>query len=251
MLDDRFYWGTIRKSIVAFGNMFNNITIDRKDAAGTSIQTFKVPLAYAPKQKFLARIQQIPDLDNQTTQVSLPRMSFEMTGLTYDFNRKISPIQQNRNVNSGTAALNTQYAPTPYNIGVNLYLYAKNQDDGLQVIEQILPYFNPDYNLTFKAIPALNIKNDLPILLDNISFQDEYEGDFTTRRSIIWTLEFTMKLNFYGPVSRQGIITKVTANTYNNLELTELTRSYQVEPNPNNPANVNNISGFIESFNEF
>ena len=251
MLDDRFYWGTVRKSIVAFGNMFNNITIDRKDSSGNSVQTFKVPLSYAPKQKFLARIQQVPDVDNRTIQVALPRMSFEMTGLTYDFNRKISPVQQNRNVSSGTSSLNTQYAPTPYNIGVNLYLYAKNQDDGLQVIEQILPYFNPDYNLTLKAIPALNIKNDLPILLDTISFQDDYEGDFTTRRSIIWTLNFTMKLNFYGPVSKQGIIRKVTANTYNNLELTELNRTYQVQPSPNTAANINTITGFIESFEEF
>jgi hypothetical protein len=101
-----------------------------------------------------------------------------------------------------------------------LYIYVKNQDDGLQIIEQILPYFNPDYNLTLKAIPALDIKNDLPILLNTIGFEDDYEGDMTTRRAIIWTLSFVMKLNFYGPVSKQGIINRVTTNTFRDAALT-------------------------------
>jgi hypothetical protein len=112
------------------------------------------------------------------------------------------------------------YAPTPYNINVLLYIYAKNQDDGLQIIEQILPYFNPDYNLTIHAIPELQINNDLPILLSSIGFTDDYEGDMTTRRAIIWTLSFVMKLNFYGPVNKQGIINKVTTNTFNDPALT-------------------------------
>jgi hypothetical protein len=127
-------------------------------------------------------------------------------------------MQQSRTINSSTSA-SSQYAPTPYNINVLLYIYTKNQDDGLQIIEQILPYFNPDYNLSLKAIPELDIKNDLPILLNSIGFQDEYEGDLTTRRAIIWTLSFVMKLNFYGPVNKQGIINKVTTNTYRDAAL--------------------------------
>jgi len=219
MLDQRFYWGTIRKAIVAFGNMFNNITIERKDAAGNVVQLQRVPLAYSPQQKFLAKIKQQPNVDNTNFQVILPRMGFEMVSLDYDPNRKISPMQQSRTINSSTTA-SAQYAPTPYNINVLLYIYAKNQDDGLQIIEQILPYFNPDYNLTIHAIPELSINNDLPIILTSIGFVDDYEGDMTTRRAIMWTLSFVMKLNFYGPVSKQGIINRVTTNTFRDAALT-------------------------------
>jgi len=218
MLDQRFYWGTIRKAIVAFGNMFNNITIERKDAAGNVVQLQRVPLAYSPQQKFLAKIKQQPNVDNTNFQVILPRMGFEMVSLDYDPNRKISPMQQSRTINSSTSA-SAQYAPTPYNINVLLYIYAKNQDDGLQIIEQILPYFNPDYNLTIHAIPELSINNDLPIILNSIGFVDDYEGDMTTRRAIMWTLSFVMKLNFYGPVSKQGIINRVTTNTFRDAAL--------------------------------
>ena len=218
MLDQKFYWGTVRKAIVAFGSMFNNITIERKDAQGNVVQLMRVPLSYSPKQKFLTKIRQQPNVDTQSAQVTLPRMGFEMISLDYDPNRKISPIQQSRTINSSTSA-SAQYAPSPYNINVLLYIYAKNQDDGLQIIEQILPYFNPDYNLTIHAIPELSINNDLPIILTSIGFVDDYEGDMTTRRAIMWTLSFVMKLNFYGPVSKQGIINRVTTNTFRDAAL--------------------------------
>jgi hypothetical protein len=249
MLDQRFYWGTIRKAIVAFGNMFNNITIQRVDADGNVVQLQKVPLSYSPKQKFLTKIRQQPNVDVQNVQVLLPRMGFEMISLDYDPNRKISPIQQSRTINSSTAA-NAQYAPTPSNIKVILYVYAKNQDDALQVIEQILPYFNPDYNLTIKAVPQLNIKNDLPIILNSIGFEDDYEGDLTTRRSIIWTLSFVMKLNFYGPVNKQGIIKKTTSNIFNDAELTSQQQIITVQPDPVT-ANVTDSFGYIENFEDF
>jgi hypothetical protein len=249
MLDQRFYWGTIRKAIVAFGNMFNNITIQRTDANGNVVQLQKVPLSYSPKQKFLTKIRQQPNVDTQNVQVLLPRMGFEMISLDYDPNRKISPIQQSRTINSSSAA-NAQYAPTPYNINVILYVYAKNQDDGLQVIEQILPYFNPDYNLTIKAVPQLNIKNDLPIILNSIGFEDDYEGDLTTRRSIIWTLSFVLKLNFYGPVSKQGVIKKTTSNIFNDRELTSQQQIITVQPDPVT-ANVTDSFGYIENFEDF
>ena len=250
MLDQRFYWGTIRKSIVAFGNMFNSITIERRDDAGNIVQVLKVPISYASKQKALARIQQRPNVDDMNVQVIVPRMSFEMTTLNYDFNRKISPLQQNRSINSTAYTLDAQYAPTPYNINVQLYVYAKNQDDGLQIIEQILPYFNPDYNLTVKAIPQLGIKNDLPILLDSVSFEDSYEGGFEDQRTIVWTLSFTMKLNFYGPVNKQGIIRKVISNTYNDAELTRQQTRYTVEPDPLTAKPGDDI-GFTDSFENF
>jgi len=250
MLDQRFYWGTIRKSIIAFGNMFNNINIERRDAAGNIVQILKVPLSYSGKAKALARIQQRPNVDDRNVQVIVPRMAFEMSSLTYDFNRKISPIQQNRALNASASSLDSQYAPTPYNINVQLYVYVKNQDDGLQIIEQILPYFNPDYNLTIKAVPQLNIKNDLPILLDSVSFEDNYEGDFEDRRTIIWTLSFTMKLNFYGPVNKQGVIRKVVATTYNDPALTSKQTIITTTPDPLTAKPGDDI-GFTDTFEDF
>ena len=217
----KFYWSTIRKSIVAFGNLFNNIAIDRRDSTGTVIQTIRVPLAYAPKQKFLARIAAQPQSFEQSFQTYLPRMGFEMTGLQYDPGRRISLVQQNRALNgSSTSTLNAQYAPSPYNVSMVLYAYVKNQDDGLQIIEQIMPYFNPDFNLTINAVPALNIKNDLPIILDSINYEDEYEGDFTARRAIIWTLNFTLKLNFYGPINAQPLTRTATINYFKEPDMT-------------------------------
>jgi hypothetical protein len=248
MLDQKFYWGTIRKAVVAFGNMFNNITIDRKDANGDIIQTIKVPLSYSPKQKFLTKIRQQPNVDTKSLQVIVPRMGFEMVSLDYDPNRKIAPIQQSRTINSSTSA-SAQYAPTPYNINMLLYIYVKNQDDGLQIVEQILPYFNPDYNLTLKAIPELDIKNDLPILLNSIGFEDDYEGDMTTRRSIIWTMNFIMKLNFYGPINKQGIIKRVNSSIYNDPDLN--TKLQAIKSTTSANALPTSTYTYIDTFEDF
>jgi len=250
MLNQKFYWSTIRKSIVAFGTMFNNITIDRKDDDSSVVQTIRVPLSYAPKQKFLARIQQAPNPDTQTRfEVVLPRMSFEMTGIVHDPSRKIAPTQQNRVTNTTTDTLTRQYAPAPYNINVALFLYARNQNDALQVIEQILPYFNPDYNLKLKAVPELNISHDLPIILNNITYEDQYEGSLIDRRMIIWTLTFEMKLNFFGPSQKQSIIKTATATTYNDLGLTQKQLTYNVSVDPTTAKPGDDID-FIETFDE-
>ena len=249
-MNQKFYWGTIRKSIVAFGNMFNDITIDRRNNAGEVTQTMRVPLAYAPKQKFLARIAAQPQSFEQSFETFLPRMGFEMLGIIYDPSRRVSLVQQNRAVNGSTATLNAQYAPTPYNINIVLYVYVKNQDDGLQIIEQIIPYFNPDYNLTLNAIPVLGLKNDLPIILDSVAYDDEYEGDFTQRRAIIWTLSFTLKLNFYGPINRQAIIRTATVNTFNQPDLTEKQHTYTATISPDSGVPGDNVS-IIDSFTDF
>ena len=251
MLNQKFYWGTTRKAIIAFGNLFNNIHIDRFNSSGQVVQTLKVPLSYAPRQKFLARIAAEPNRPETNFQTILPRMGFEMVSVSYDPNRKISPLQQNRAVNSTTTTLNTQYAPTPYNIEVSLYIYSKNQDDALQVIEQILPYFNPDYNLTVNAIPALGIKNDLPIILNNITYEDEYEGDFSQRRAIIWTLTFTLKLNFFGPINKQSIIRTTNVNTFNNTELTQRTQQYSAVVDPTTAKPGDTGFNIIETFEDF
>jgi hypothetical protein len=178
-------------------------------------------------------------------------MAFEMLSIEYDPTRRISLVQQNRAVNATTNTVNAQYAPSPYNIQVALYAYVKNQDDGLQILEQILPYFNPDFNLTINAIPQLNIKNDLPILLNDISYEDQYEGDFTQRRAIIWTLNFTLKLNFYGPIERKGVITSVNVDTFNNLDLTERIQQYTVSLADGVTQGNATSNSFIETFTDF
>ena len=246
----KFYHSSIRKAIIAFGNLFNGIMIDRSDSNGNIIQTLKVPLSYAPRQKFIARIEGLPEDETRNVQVLLPRMAFELLSIQYDPSRRVSLLQQNRALNNTQNTLNTQYAPSPYNLSVSLYIYSKNQDDGLQILEQILPYFNPDFNLSINAIPTLGIKNDLPIVLDNISYEDQYEGNFTERRAIIWTLSFTLKLNFYGPITKQGIIRSVNVSTYNNEQLTEKIQNYNVTTDPL-VANAGSVVGFIENFTEF
>ena len=246
---EKFYHSTIRKAIISFGNLFNNMYVDRKNANGEAIQTLKVPLSYAPKQKFLARITAITEADvKKDVQVILPRMAFEMLSIGYDPNRRVSYVQQSRKISSRTQA-ETQYAPSPYNINVALYIYAKNQDDGLQILEQILPYFNPDFNLSITAIPELDIQNDLPIVLDDISYDDQYEGDFTQRRAIVWTLSFTVKLNFYGPITKQGLIQFAKVNFFNDEALQERIQNYTVSANVNQVAG--NVTSFIETFEDF
>ena len=252
MLDQKFYWGTIRKGIVAFGNLFNNVLIDRKDSSGNVVQTLKVPLAYAPRQKFLARIEAQPQSFEQSFQTFLPRMGFEMVSIQYDPARRISLVQQNRAINSSATTANAQYAPSPYNVQIALYIYSKNQDDGLQIIEQILPYFNPDFNLSLNAIPALDIKHDLQILLNNINYEDSYEGDFTQRRAIIWTLDFTMKLNFFGPINKQALIRSVSVDIFNNKNLSEKIETYTATISPSSTTQENvTANSIVESFSDF
>lgn len=252
MLNQKFYWGTIRKGIVAFGNLFNNVLIDRKDSSGNVVQTLKVPLAYAPRQKFLARIEAQPQSFEQSFQTFLPRMGFEMVSIQYDPNRRISLVQQNRAVNSSATTANAQYAPSPYNVQIALYIYSKNQDDGLQIIEQILPYFNPDFNLSLNAIPALDIKHDLQIILNNINYEDSYEGDFTQRRAIIWTLDFTMKLNFFGPINKQALIRSVSVDIFNNKNLSEKIETYTATISPSSTTQENvTANSIVESFSDF
>ena len=189
-------------------------------------------------------------LDDRNIQILAPRMAFEMLTMNYDYDRKIAPIQQSRTVNNTSTTLNAQYAPTPYNIQMGLYVYVKNQDDGLQIIEQILPYFNPDYNLKLIAIPELEIKNNLPVLLESINFEDSYEGNFEDRREIVWTLMFTIKLNFYGPIDKSGVIKKVIASTFNNAALSNVQNTITTQVSPPD-ANINSYTGFTQSFTDF
>lgn len=221
------------------------------DSTGNPVSSIRVPMAYASKQKFLARIDQLAGpAEDRNVEVVVPRMAFEMVSLEYDGTRRLSLMQQNRVVNTTVTNLSTQYSPAPYNIQINLYVYVKNTDDGLQIIEQILPFFNPDFNLTLKAIPDLDIKTDIPIILDSISFDDNYEGDFTETRKIIWTLSFTLKTSFYGPTARQSLIRSVNASVFSNPDMSNLTGTYNVTVDPPTAVPGDTI-GFTETFEGF
>jgi hypothetical protein len=223
--DTQFYHEHIRKAIVAFGMIFNNIRIERKTSDGDIAQVMRVPLAYSTKQKFISRIAQIPDAESRgEVAIVLPRMGFEIQQLTYDPSRKVSPIQRNKAVGEGdnTSTVRTSYVATPYNMSLALYVFAKNQEDGLRIVEQILPFFNPDFNITVNELPLLGIKRDIKITMDSIDYDDNYEGDLADRQSIIWTFNFTMRLNFYGPVENTGVIKESIAKLYENDDLLDV-----------------------------
>ena len=222
-----FYNEILRRTIIGFGTLFNGISIKQDD------QEIRVPLAYGPTQKFLARLTQSPDLSKGTA-ITLPRMSFEFTGLTYDPSRKVTTTQQYtvKDPTSGEIS-KKQYMPVPYNMQFELALMCKLNDDALQVTEQILPYFQPAYNLTIELVGAIKEKRDVPIILENITMQDDYEGDFTQRRVLLYTMRFTAKTYLFGPVSTatKDIIRKATV-TYIAGGSTSVERDlrYSVQP---------------------
>ena len=208
MLGQYYYHEILRKTIIAFGTIFNDIHIRHRDGAGKENSDIRVPLAYGPMQKFLARLEQQPDL-NRAVQITLPRMSFETTNIAYDATRK-GGITQTFKASDG-GKLRKVFMPVPYNLGFELNILVKLNDDALQIVEQILPYFQPSFNVTVDLVDVIGEKRDIPIVLDNISFQDDYEGDFATRRALIYTLNFTAKTYLFGPVSdsSEGLIKKV------------------------------------------
>ena len=248
----QFYHETIRKLVVAFGSMFNDIHLVRKNNAGVITQTMKVPLAYGPKQKFLARLRQDATLDNKVA-VTLPRIGFEITGLSYDPARKLNRVQQFKKVKGTTTkSLDTQYMPVPYNIDFGLYILSKQSDDALQIVEQILPYFQPEYTVTLREVPELDIVRDVPVTLTGIQYEDDYEGDFSSRRAIIYTLAFTAKFYLYGPVTSSSVIKTVQVDQYTDLPAVTPTREqrYTVTPSPAT-ADADDDFGFNETTSFF
>lgn len=210
-----FYHQRLRKTVAIFGSLFNNIYVIRQDSSGKSISQVKVPLAYAPKEKYLERIRENPDLDADTqVAIKLPRMSFEITSLTYDPERKVPKTNNFSRVSSNTSA-NRFFSPAPYLISFQLSIYAKTQDDALQIVEQIIPYFNPQYTLTMKPFAEYpDIKEDVPLTIQAVSLTDEFEGQVEQRRTIIYTIEFLMKINFYGPIENKEIIRTALVDMY-------------------------------------
>jgi hypothetical protein len=239
-----FYHEILRRTIVSFGSLFNAITIKHKNNSNDVVSVIKVPFSYGPTQKFLARLNQSPDL-NKPIQITLPRMSFEFTGLTYDSTRK-STTTQTFTAKSATDGKETKkvYLPVPYNLQFEVSIMSKLNDDALQIIEQILPYFQPAYTMTVELVDEINEKRDVPVILENITMQDDYEGDFTTRRVLIYTLRFTVKTYLFGPISSasKDIIKKTTisyiAGDTTNSPVREVVYSAE-------PRSIKNYTGIV------
>ena len=207
MLGTQFYNQAVRKTVISFGTLFNNIEL-KKVVDGQVMEVEKVPLAYGPKQKFLYRLQGNPT-DGKKVAITMPRMYFEMTGIDYDASRKTPATQKYKTViNDEGNEVRTQYVPVPYNISFEVGILAKSQDDGLQILEQILPFFQPSFSMSLKFIPDMDEVRDVAVVLNNVDFEDDWEDDFTTRRSITYSMQFTCKSYIYGPYTKADVIRK-------------------------------------------
>ncbi len=198
MFGTYFYHQTSRKMVVAFGSLFNSIEVRRTDSSDAVTEVIKIPLSYGPKDKMLVRISQDPNL-NPKVALTVPRMGFELTAMTYDGVRKLNTMS--RNVKKGTTGLKKQFQPVPYTWDFSLYVFVKNAEDGTQILEQILPFFTPEFTVTMNLVSSMSEKRDIPLVLTSVTSEDTYEGDFATRRSIIWTLSFLMKGYLYPSVA--------------------------------------------------
>ena len=237
MFGEHFYHKKIRNTVIAFGTIFNNVNIKRLDSSGNPLQNIKVPLSYSPKEKFLARLDAQQDLtgDDSKVAITLPRMSFEITGYSYDATRKLNKNQKITKVttNADTTKMNNQYMPVPYNVNFSLNVYTANSDDGLQIIEQILPFFQPDYTVTMIEDTTMDTKRDIPFILNSVDYEDSYTGSLTSLRRIIYTLQFTAKVYLYGPISTSAIIKKVSADLYSDTgSNAPRVERVTVQPNP-------------------
>lgn len=225
-----FYHGIIKKIITVFGGIFSSIYIDRKEGdsvTGDTIQRLHIPLAYACKEKYIVRIDSDPNLTNHTY-ISLPRISFEITSYYYDPTRKLNKTNK-ITCGSGDGSMSYVYAPVPYNIDIALYILTKNQEDAMQILEQILPTFNPEYIIRMSIVPDMNIIQDMPIVLNTVEVDDQYEGDFQTRRFVIHTLRFTVKASLFGGKSSQGIIEHVRVNLGENPDFSNPVETFTAD----------------------
>lgn len=221
MFGQTFYHKTLRKYVTLFGTLFNDIFINRQDTSNNEIQTLKIPITYGPKTKILTRVEGDTSL-NRPYQVRYPAMSFEMTGMNYAAERKLQTFKKH---NIYTNSLNSEqqkyiYNPVPYDIDFTLYIAVKNAEDGTRILEQILPFFGPEWTTTVNLIPEADVKLDIPVFIRSVRSEDDYEGAIDESRTIIWTLDFTMKSYLFGPVKKSEVITLANVNFYSNLTTT-------------------------------
>lgn len=239
MFGTYFYHEKTRKCVAAFGKLFNNIYVLRKNSSGQIISQVKVPLSYAPKDKYLDRIRENASLtENTQVAIKLPRMSFEITSISYDTTRQLSKINNVSAAGTANTNRNKLFTGVPYIISFQLNVYAKTQDDSLQIVEQILPSFNPQYTLTL--IPFIseypNYREDLPIAITGVSFQDDFENEIGARRTIIYTLDFEMRTQFYNGIGQSSIIRQANARLFQQgvglADSDVRLETLQIDPNP-------------------
>jgi len=241
MLGTYFYHEIIRKTIISFGTLFNNIYIKHNDDDGSTDSIIRVPISYGPIQKFLARLEQKPDLRKRQA-ITLPRMAFELTSIQYDTSRKVSTMQTFRTVKPEGGDQVRVYMPVPYNLGIQLSIITKYNDDMLQIVEQILPFFQPQFTLTIDLASSIGEKRDIPMILENIQMNDNYEGDFGERRNLIYTLNFTAKTYMFGPIAAntEGLIKKVQVDYYTDTNTTNASRQLRYTTTPRAIKDYNN-----------
>ena len=229
MLGSYTYNKIIRKCVIGFGTLFNNIECRKENKDGSVYSRMKVPLAYGPRQKFLARLEQQADL-NQKVAITVPRLSFEMTGISYDSSRKLAPTTLTLKANTANA-VKKQFTPVPYNIDFELNVISKTNDEALEITEQILPLFQPSYQMSIKLVDSMEEFRDIPIILNSVSYSDDYEGSFDDKKITLITMQFTCKSYIYGPVGTQAPIKKAKVDYHTEVDLTSTRQvSYQVVP---------------------
>ena len=216
MLGITYYHQTIRKYVAVFGTLFNDINVVRRDASDVIKEQIKVPIAYSPRDRWILRLRRARGVSgtDEAVAMSLPRMGFDLTGITYDGTRKLNTLGQvySANTVAGTSTLMKQYNPVPYNFDFSLYSMVSNAEDGAQIFEQIVPFFTPEFTVTVNLIPSMNIAPDVTMVLNGVTIEDNYQGDFQSTREIIWTLTFTMKGYVYPDVKTGSVVKTVIVN---------------------------------------
>lgn len=253
-----FYHEILRKVTTVFGTLFNEIYIVRRNANDEEVERLKVPIAYGPKDKWVSRMVQDPDLNRQIS-IKTPRISFQITTLRYAGQRKRNKIKKHVSTIDGNS-VNVVFDGVPYNIGFELNIIGKNQDDVNQVLEQILPYFTPDFTPSYNPLSQYDFKEDLVVNLDSVNYFDNYDESYATRRNVIYAINFSTYVFFYGPVKEQGIITKASVDTYvvpgqgpvTNDEIDQTPRHFRTTTTPD-PINAlpDSDFGYTEVFEEF
>lgn len=227
MFSQHFYHQHTRRAVTVFGTLFNDITVVKRDNSGNIQRETKVPLSYGPRQKFLSRISEEPGLNDPKLAIKLPRMSFEITSFEYDASTTLQTSNR-KTISSGPTSLQSVFHPANYLIGFELNILAKHMDDALQILEQIIPYFKPEYTVTVKELDGA-FTADMPFTLNSVSMSDDYEGEYLSRRAIIYTLTFTTRARYYGPVFTQEGVIKETRTTLSDADITSAGESYTVE----------------------
>lgn len=228
MYGNHFYNETTRRYVAVFGTLFNDMKITRKDNSNQTIQEMLVPINYAPMEKIISRLEQDPNFSAPA--LTLPRMSFEITGMTYNPERKLTSLTRQIQTSVDPNLRDKLYTPAPYDIDFRLNIMAKYNEDGTKILEQILPFFKPDITVSVRLIDAFDLYLDIPIVLNGVSLEDTYEADYVTRRTLIWTLNFTLKGYYFGPVQQKKIIKFVENNLYDKFEDTQRDEAITVQP---------------------